>query len=115
MEKPNLLSEPQSVWRLFVQRVMFTLSIIPSKKATSTRKITTPVYPGAANVPHQVLLFLRAFTAWTAEAPDAGNPPVLPSPVHHTAFSDRILFSPWVRWKANKNYTIFTLSEIPSK
>lgn len=43
---------------------------LPPKKATSTRKITTPVEPGAVNVPHQVLLFLQAFTAWTAEALD---------------------------------------------
>lgn len=42
------------------------------------------------------------------------NPPVLPSPVHHTDFSDRILFRR-VGWKANKHYTILTLSEIPSK
>lgn len=74
MERPDLLSEPQSVWMLFVQRVKFTLSIIPSKKATSTRKITTLVYPGAVNVPHQVLLFLWAFTAWTAEALDVKKP-----------------------------------------
>lgn len=56
------------MWMLFVQRVTFTSSVIPPMKATSTRKIKTPLYPGAVNVPHQVLLFLQAFTAWTAEA-----------------------------------------------
>lgn len=71
-------SEPQSVWMLFVQRVVFTLSTTAPKKATSTREITTPVYPGAVNIPQQALLLLQAFTAWTAEALDPTKPSSMP-------------------------------------